>query len=112
MLLSKLCSAALLTFATTSIFMVKTASAEAKHSKDDDPSLSSPNILFIFTDDQDSRLNSLDYMPNLQKYLVKEGTIYRNHYATIALCCPSRVSLLRGQYSHNTKYMSRDMELY
>ena len=62
-----------------------------------------PNILFIFTDDQDSRLDSLAYMPNVQKHLAQQGTTYRNHYATIAVCCPSRVSLLRGQYAHNTK---------
>lgn len=88
MLLSKICSAALLAC----------AAAAAKHQQGE-----APNILFIFTDDQDARLHSLDYMPNLQKYLVKEGTTYKNHYATVALCCPSRVSLLRGQYSHNTK---------
>ncbi|ORE04925.1 arylsulfatase [Rhizopus microsporus var. microsporus] len=68
--------------------------AKAKDSK--------PNIVFIFTDDQDYRLKSLDYMPNVQKYLVKEGTLHRNHYATISICCPSRVGLLRGQYAHNT----------
>lgn len=62
-----------------------------------------PNIVFIFTDDQDYRMNSLDYMPNVQKHLVEQGTIYKNHYATIAVCCPSRVGLLRGQYAHNTK---------
>ncbi|KAI8883715.1 Arylsulphatase, partial [Backusella circina FSU 941] len=61
-----------------------------------------PNIVFIFTDDQDFKLNSLDYMPNVQKHLVQEGTVYNNHYATIAVCCPSRVGLLRGQYAHNT----------
>ncbi|GAN03652.1 arylsulfatase [Mucor ambiguus] len=61
-----------------------------------------PNIVFIFTDDQDYRMNSLDYMPNVQKYLVEQGTTYKNHYATIAVCCPSRVGLLRGQYAHNT----------
>lgn len=62
-----------------------------------------PNIVFIFTDDQDYQLNSLDYMPNVQKHLVEKGTTFRNHYATVSLCCPSRVSLLRGQYAHNTK---------
>lgn len=61
-----------------------------------------PNIVFIFTDDQDYRLDSLSYMPNVQKYLVQEGTIHKSHYATIAVCCPSRVGLLRGQYAHNT----------
>ncbi|KAI9483817.1 MAG: alkaline-phosphatase-like protein [Benjaminiella poitrasii] len=65
-------------------------------------SQSKPNIVFIFTDDQDYRMESLNYMPNVQKYLVKEGTVYENHYATIAVCCPSRVGLLRGQYAHNT----------
>lgn len=62
-----------------------------------------PNIVFIFTDDQDYQLNSLDYMPHVQKHLVEKGTTFRNHYATVSLCCPSRVSLLRGQYAHNTK---------
>lgn len=62
-----------------------------------------PNIVFIFTDDQDYQLNSLDFMPNVQKHLVEKGTLFKNHYATISLCCPSRVSLLRGQYAHNTK---------
>jgi arylsulfatase A-like enzyme len=70
-----------------------------------------PNIVFIFTDDQDFKLNSLDYMPNVQKYLVQEGTVYNNHYATIAVCCPSRVGLLRGQYAHNTKYGSKQHSL-
>ncbi|CAO3587797.1 unnamed protein product [Absidia cylindrospora] len=67
-----------------------------------EPSNEKPNILFIFTDDQDARLNSIDYMPNLKKHMIKQGTTYKNHYATIAVCCPSRVSLLRGQYAHNT----------
>ncbi|KAI9493124.1 alkaline-phosphatase-like protein [Zychaea mexicana] len=62
-----------------------------------------PNIVFIFTDDQDARMDSLSFMPNVQKHLVEQGTLYRNHYATAALCCPSRVSLLRGQCPHNTK---------
>ena len=64
---------------------------------------SKPNILFIFTDDQDARMDSISYMPNVKKYLIDQGTVYRNHYATIAVCCPSRVGLLRGQYAHNTK---------
>lgn len=56
-----------------------------------------PNIVFIMTDDQDRRLNSLDYMPVLQQKLVAQGTEFTNHYTNQALCCPSRSTLLRGQ---------------
>ncbi|KAL2287120.1 hypothetical protein FJTKL_06121 [Diaporthe vaccinii] len=41
-------------------------------------------------------------MPALQEHLVAKGTSFTNHYATIAICCPSRVSLMRGQAAHNT----------
>lgn len=67
-----------------------------------DESNARPNVVFILTDDQDLRMNSLDFMPHLQKHLVQEGTLYERHYATIALCCPSRVSLWTGRAAHNT----------
>ncbi|ROV99828.1 hypothetical protein VSDG_02972 [Cytospora chrysosperma] len=61
-----------------------------------------PNIVFIMADDQDRLLNSTDYMPALQRELFAKGTEFTNHYTTMALCCPSRSSLLRGQQVHNT----------
>ncbi|PYI15745.1 Arylsulphatase [Aspergillus violaceofuscus CBS 115571] len=61
-----------------------------------------PNFIFIMTDDQDLHLNSLDYMPKLQRYLSDEGTKFKKHFCTIAVCCPSRVSLLTGRLAHNT----------
>ncbi|KAH8816385.1 alkaline-phosphatase-like protein [Xylogone sp. PMI_703] len=61
-----------------------------------------PNIVFILTDDQDVHLQSLDYMPLLHKYLINEGTLYKRHYCTTAVCCPSRVSLWTGRNAHNT----------
>lgn len=57
---------------------------------------------FIFTDDQDAKLNSLDYMPSVRKHLLDEGTHFQDHYCTVALCCPSRVSLWTGKAAHNT----------
>ncbi|KAF2183305.1 Arylsulphatase [Zopfia rhizophila CBS 207.26] len=63
---------------------------------------SRPNIVFILTDDQDLHLGSLDYMPLLRKHLVEQGTSYKRHFCTIAICCPSRVSLWTGQAAHNT----------
>lgn len=61
-----------------------------------------PNIVFILTDDQDYRLNSLDYMPFVKKHLIEKGTHYQRHFCTIAVCCPSRVSLWTGKAAHNT----------
>ena len=41
-------------------------------------------------------------MPFLQKYLVDEGTVFSNHFCTVAICCPSRVNLWTGRLAHNT----------
>ncbi|KAJ8130776.1 hypothetical protein O1611_g2855 [Lasiodiplodia mahajangana] len=61
-----------------------------------------PNIVFIITDDQDLHLGSLDHQPIVQKELIEKGTTFSQHYVTVAKCCPSRASLLRGQAGHNT----------
>ncbi|KAJ4416610.1 hypothetical protein N0V85_002211 [Neurospora sp. IMI 360204] len=61
-----------------------------------------PNIVFILTDDQDLHLQSLDYLPLIQKHLADEGTTYKRHYCTTAICCPARVSLWTGKQAHNT----------
>jgi hypothetical protein len=61
-----------------------------------------PNIIMILTDDQDAHMNSLDHMPFVQKYLIHEGTQYTKHYCTIAVCCPSRATILTGMAAHNT----------
>ncbi|KAJ5772752.1 Alkaline phosphatase-like alpha/beta/alpha [Penicillium paradoxum] len=62
----------------------------------------SPNILFILTDDQDLQLNSIAYTPLISKHIRDQGTFFRNHFVTTALCCPSRVSLWTGRQAHNT----------
>jgi N-acetylglucosamine-6-sulfatase len=61
-----------------------------------------PNVVFILTDDQDLHMESLSYMPHLKNHLLDRGTFYQRHYCTIALCCPSRVSLWTGKAAHNT----------
>ena len=71
-------------------------------SKDHGPGHKKPNFIFIMTDDQDLHLNSLDYQPNVQKQFVQKGTWFKKHFCTVALCCPSRVSLLTGRAAHNT----------
>lgn len=58
-----------------------------------------PNIVLIMTDDQD--VASLTAMPNVQRLVADQGTVFANSYASYPLCGPSRSSLLTGQYPHN-----------
>ena len=60
-----------------------------------------PNIVFILTDDLDTE--SVSAMPELESKLIDEGTTFNNAFVTDPLCCPSRATFLRGQYSHNTR---------
>src|SRR5919199_4578158 len=63
-----------------------------------------PNIIFILADDLDAR--SVEYMPKLKSLLTEQGTTFENAYATHSLCCPSRASILRGQYTHNHQVLT------
>jgi N-acetylglucosamine-6-sulfatase len=65
-----------------------------------------PNIVFVFTDDQDAETFRLDVMPKTFGYLVDQGVSFENMFDSTALCCPTRVTYLRGQYSHNHKVLS------
>ncbi|HEY7151433.1 MAG TPA: sulfatase [Solirubrobacterales bacterium] len=60
-----------------------------------------PNIVLIQTDDQTYRQFSRQVMPNTKRLLANHGTTFRDYIATTAQCCPSRASLLTGQYAHN-----------
>jgi N-acetylglucosamine-6-sulfatase len=57
---------------------------------------SRPNIILILTDDQPN--HTMAYMPNVQKELVAHGVTFNNAFSTTPLCCPSRASILTGQY--------------
>jgi arylsulfatase A-like enzyme len=59
-----------------------------------------PNVVFILTDDM--RLDQLERMPIVQSELVDKGVTFDDAFITNPLCCPSRTSILRGQYSHTT----------
>jgi N-acetylglucosamine-6-sulfatase len=63
-----------------------------------------PNILFVLTDDAD--LSLLPKMPKIEEQLVLKGTTFPNAFAPFATCCPSRATILRGQYPHNTGVIS------
>ena len=67
-----------------------------------------PNVVFILTDDQDAEMGSMDYMPFVDKHITQQGTTFKRHYCTVALCCPSRVSLWTGKAAHNTNVTNVD----
>src|SRR5215207_955965 len=58
-----------------------------------------PNVIVIITDDQE--VASLKYMPEVRSLLAEQGTTFENAFVTDPLCCPSRATILRGQYAHN-----------
>jgi len=60
-----------------------------------------PNIIFILTDDMAA--TDLAYMPRTIKLIQNQGISFDKFFVSISLCCPSRTSLLRGQYAQNTK---------
>ncbi len=69
-----------------------------------------PNVVLILTDDlalEDVNADSLEHMPNLRS-LMEEGTTFENAFVSNSLCCPSRATILRGQYTHNHQILSNE----
>lgn len=58
-----------------------------------------PSIVVIVADDLDAR--SVEHMPRLNALVAAAGLSFENSFATVALCAPSRASLLTGRYAHN-----------
>ncbi len=58
-----------------------------------------PNILVLETDDQ--TLESMKVMERTRRVLGAEGVTFDNNVVSYSLCCPSRSTLLTGQYAHN-----------
>jgi N-acetylglucosamine-6-sulfatase len=59
-----------------------------------------PNILFVMTDDQPT--GTMMAMLQVSGRVRDMGMSLPNAYVSESLCCPSRASILRGQYPHNT----------
>ncbi len=60
-----------------------------------------PNIVVIVTDDQTLASMSAATMPRTVGLMAAGGSEFTNAVATTPLCCPSRATLLSGQYAHN-----------
>jgi predicted AlkP superfamily pyrophosphatase or phosphodiesterase len=65
-----------------------------------------PNIVLVMADDM--RADDLRFMPSLRKLVTDRGLKFRNSFSPFPLCCPSRASLLSGQYAHNHKVLNND----
>ena len=60
-----------------------------------------PNIVVIQTDDQTLASLNPKTMPATTTLLAERGSVFENYVVSSPLCCPSRASLLTGQYAHN-----------
>eukprot|EP00040_Diaphanoeca_grandis_P034069 m.209824 g.209824 ORF g.209824 m.209824 type:complete len:684 (+) comp33051_c0_seq1:81-2132(+) len=70
-----------------------------------------PNIVFILTDDQDTRLDgendaysdigSMAAMKSLQKNFLDGGVRMENGFVATSICCPSRTETFTGRHLHN-----------
>jgi N-acetylglucosamine-6-sulfatase len=65
---------------------------------------SRPNIVVLLTDDQET--GSMRVMKTVNKELKRKGVTLKNAYANFPLCCPSRATMLTGQYAHNHDVLS------
>ncbi len=66
-----------------------------------------PNIVLILTDDED--VASHRFMPKTKALIEDAGTTFDNFFVSYAFCCPSRASILRGQYGHNTHVVGNEL---
>jgi N-acetylglucosamine-6-sulfatase len=60
---------------------------------------SQKNVIFILTDDM--TYSELSAMPNVQSLIAAQGTSFNEAYISFPLCCPSRATMMSGQYMHN-----------
>lgn len=61
------------------------------------------NVVMVLADDLDWKL--FDQIPRLRA-LKDRGMTFTNHTVVDSLCCPSRVTIMRGQYIHNHEVIS------
>jgi N-acetylglucosamine-6-sulfatase len=60
-----------------------------------------PNIILIVTDDQTAASFNQRVMPETWHLVAEHGTLFSDFVITTPTCCPSRASMLTGQYAHN-----------
>jgi len=71
-----------------------------------------PNILFVFADDHATHAISaygsrINQTPNIDR-LAREGMLFRNAFASNAICGPSRAVILTGKHSHMNGFVANE----
>lgn len=62
--------------------------------------MSRPNIVLILADDMSYA--DMEHMPKTRALFSREGSVeFSRAYVSTPMCCPSRATLLTGQYVHN-----------
>ncbi len=83
-----------LLFLALGLLLFRPASADAK-----------PNVIIFMVDDLDVRsyqdLLRGNFLPHIKRELVDKGTSFDQSFVTNAVCCPSRATMLTGQYTKN-----------
>ena len=77
---------------------------DALHAKAGKPDAPRPDIVLLITDD----MRGDDWRVLAQTTRLVGGTWFPNFVYTTPLCCPTRVTLLTGQYAHNHGITSND----
>jgi arylsulfatase A-like enzyme len=93
--------AALVLGASVAAFLVTSSS---RHRESARP----PNILVIVTDEQ--RADQMGVMPRTLARFGRGGTRFSNAYDTTPLCCPSRASIMTGEYAHNHQVLVNTLD--
>ncbi len=85
-------------------------SEEALEQRSSEPLSERPSFVVIQTDDETldqlyTIFNSggveIPTMPNTLRMIARRGATFSRYYVPYPLCCPSRVSLMTGRYSHS-----------
>lgn len=87
-------------------YEVKPAGPVSKGSGTATSAKGKPNIIFFLTDDLDVKLDTMKYTPKIKKYMADAGATFTQFFISNTLCCPSRTTILRGQFSHNNKVLT------